>query len=829
MHQQSRRGRAGRTAVFAAAFLLVITGPGAAHASPAPAPSESAPAAGAEGPAAGAEPIKVGAGVAEPGVEITKEEPKAGKPFTQEEMEKAALDRAVDENQLSYRGSETVDPELEPGVGARAAVDLPTSPLPHDVNDCLNAEGANTNAGRVHNRFLYCVKRTVEVEYWEIDNKGVPIEEEGTSTIDFEVVAYGSHTGRIIRVFFRTIEDSAQYDWGFIDNRLKAPNQNLMVDVECRNNGLEDLRCQLSPGPEMHTFDEWNDGPDWNYWDITSAKPAAGEGQGDFAWLHEWRLSFESGPADEFRTVTPGYTVLRTIRCDSATYFSGQPEACVFYNVVPHLTYSTSDPGVDVVAEHVRDAQNTPNSTFPTVSPPRDKVIPGKYVGSADENPLHRISKYSTQYNDNRDHKNGACYGRGPHAALYAGLGLPTRPVTGEDCDEYPFRSTKEGAASPDWDFSVRALDRGKNRRAGSRLGGYYQADRILHDQDRFWVEIISGGGPFPTPGGAVVSAGPDVSGVEGSDIYLDGSGDAAEEDSLTWTIDGPCEFSDAHAAATFVTCADDGVFTATLTSDDGSDEAVSDDAAVTVGNAPPVLTLNGPDPWQLFRVGDTVTVDATFTDAGANDTHTCAIGWDDGTSDNYGASAGSCGRTHRFNRAGMFTLSVAVTDDDGASDSATVMIVVYDPAAGFVNANGSVASPAGSYADAAGVSGDGWFHLAARYYNNGTVPTGEARTWLNNTGFRFGTVGDASLEWLVVTPDNKIAAKGSGLIDGQRRGFVFYGYAAPDRFRMVVWDLDLGRYPGSVTTYDNQRGAGYDVDVAEPRSLTSGIVTIQK
>ncbi|MEU4689489.1 PKD domain-containing protein [Actinoplanes sp. NPDC023714] len=818
MHRQSRS----RIATIAAAFLLVVASPTPALADPPPAPSTGEPASESTGEPA-AESIKVGSGH---GAKVSKQEPAAGKPFTQEEMERNALERAVEEDQLSYRGSETVDPELQPRTGARAAaVDLPTTPLPNDVSDCLGASGANTVAGRVHNRFLYCVKRTVEVEYWEIDNKGVPIEEEGTSTIDVEVVAYGSHTGRTIRVFFRTVADSASYDWGFIDNRLKAPDQNLMVDVECRNNGLEDLRCGLSPGPEMHTFEEWDEGPDWNHWDITSAKPSASENPGDFAWMHEWRLSFESGPADEFRTVDPGYSALRTIRCDSATYFSGQPEACVFYNVVPHLTYSTSDPGVDVVAEHIKEAQDNPNNTFPLVSPVRDKVIPGKFVGDPDEQPLHRISKHSTQYNDNRDHKNGACYGRGPHAALYAGLGLPTRPVSGQDCDEYPFRSTKEGAASPDWDFSVRALDRGKNRRAGSRLGGYYQADRILHDRDRFWVEIISGGGPFPTPGGAVVDAGPDVSGVEGSQIYLDGSGDAAEEDSLTWTIDGPCSFADAHAATTYVTCADDGVFTATLTSDDGSDEAVSDDTTVTVGNAPPVLTLNGPDPWQLFKVGDTVTVDATFTDAGANDTHTCAIGWDDGTDDSYGASAGSCGRTHRFTRAGMFTLNVAVTDDDGASDSASVMIVVYDPAAGFVNANGSVPSPAGSYGAA---SGDGYFHLAARYYND-RVPTGEARAWLNDAGFRFGTVGDASLEWLVVTPDRRIAAKGTGLVDGRRHGFVFYGYDEPDRFRMVVWDLTTGSYPGSVTVYDNQRGAGYDVDVADPRALTSGIVTIQR
>lgn len=60
-----------------------------------------------------------------------------------------------------------------------------------------------------------------------------------------------------------------------------------------------------------------------------------------------------------------------------------------------------------------------------------------------------------------------------------------------QDCDEYPFAVTQEGAASPIWDFSVRAVDLTHNRRAGNYLMQYHQWDRILYGQnDNYYVHI---------------------------------------------------------------------------------------------------------------------------------------------------------------------------------------------------------------------------------------------------------------------------------------------------------------------------------------------------
>lgn len=59
----------------------------------------------------------------------------------------------------------------------------------------------------------------------------------------------------------------------------------------------------------------------------------------------------------------------------------------------------------------------------------------------------------------------------------------PGRPK-GKDCDEYPFKTTKQGAAYGNGAFSVRYITSGDNQMAGSRLATFYSADRILDDED---------------------------------------------------------------------------------------------------------------------------------------------------------------------------------------------------------------------------------------------------------------------------------------------------------------------------------------------------------
>ncbi|MGC9667642.1 NucA/NucB deoxyribonuclease domain-containing protein [Planosporangium sp. 12N6] len=151
------------------------------------------------------------------------------------------------------------------------------------------------------------------------------------------------------------------------------------------------------------------------------------------------------------------------IRCDSADYFAGRPKAYVMWDVVPHLQYrinNTDSTPTDVhaVAEHIKFAFEHPNDTYPRI-PGRDKRIPGRYVGNLDNNYLERVSYNSPDRLANSAEKDRACQRTAP----CQDTGLPQPPGPGEQCDEFPFASTKQGAASPDWDFSVRAVPTGNN------------------------------------------------------------------------------------------------------------------------------------------------------------------------------------------------------------------------------------------------------------------------------------------------------------------------------------------------------------------------------
>lgn len=344
-----------------------------------------------------------------------------------------------------------------------------------------------------------------------------------------------------------------------------------------------------------------------------------------------------------------------------------------------------------------------------------------------------------------------------------------------------------------------------------------------LHsDHDPLWADITvdlatpggggGGGGTDPVDFPPDVDAGPRGNAGEGQAAELRGSAtDRENQVIVSWSYapsggtdpGATCALSAPHAPRTSITCTDDGVYTATLTASDGVNPPVSDTTLVTIANAAPVLSLTGPAPWQPFRAGTPVPLAATFTDAGANDTHTCTVTWDDGTTDEYAPSQGSCARSHTFAEPGMYTVKIKVTDDDGASDTAEVMVIVYDPGAGFVTG--------------AGAFDGGRFHLNPKYgpHDEGPAP-GQGRV-------RAGLVDSGDLEWLVVTSRGTAAVKG---VSGEH-GFVAYATDDPDRFRLVVWRLSDGSYPAGEVVYDNREGASYDLDQAEPPASDHGSIKI--
>jgi hypothetical protein len=299
------------------------------------------------------------------------------------------------------------------------------------------------------------------------------------------------------------------------------------------------------------------------------------------------------------------------------------------------------------------------------------------------------------------------------------------------------------------------------------------------------------------------------------------------------------CSFGDPTAAYTTITCTDDGIFEVTLAADDGVNAPARDIAVVAVSNVAPVLDLTEPSAWQVYRAGETVSLAGSFTDPGTNDTHTCDVGWDDGGTDRFKAVDHACARTHVFPHAGTYTLDITVTDDDGASDSANVMVIVYDPDGGFATAGGWLDSPSGSYP--ADPTAGGRLYLTAHgKYKSDVLLDAMLRVRVAEAGLDIHT---DEVEWMVVTPDGKLAIKAAGETrDGRRLGMVFYGYdgcgdrvgeacqPGVDRMRVVVWDLADGAIPEVVpAVYDNRPGESFDVDEADPTSIGRGSVRIHQ
>jgi len=611
----------------------------------------------------------------------------------------------------------------------------------------------------------------------------------------------------------------------------------LKLNLECDGQGAP---CVHPSGEdeESRSIAEWKLNSDTTF--RFQSDPAYGQGRDKVSWFDFDIRSTASYPAANTVTDETGSS---GYRCDEATYLQGD-RGCVFDHgseLFPMLMDGFQN--YRKAALHIYDAMYLPQKTRP---PLEGKKVAGDPFADVRQ-PLHRIYEPydATIVRDNNNEAVRTCR---------EWWGLDYSQGGQFECDEYPFKSTYQGASQSGGHYSARVIDGSDNASGGAVLGAWYESQRILHD-DPFYVLLSfagsggggGGGGVVIPDSGPTVSAGEDIATVEGSPGTLRGAvHDFEATPSSRWTYrvtsgrDGmTCTFATPERPVSRITCNDEGTVEVTLTADDGINPPASDRATVTVRNAPPSVEITGPDPWQVFKAGAAVNLTAPFTDPGVLDTHTCSVVWDDGAAaDTYAAEAHTCNRRHTFAHAGMYTITVTVTDDAGAADTATTMIVVYDPEAGFVNADGAFDSAAGAWATQPGTSGSMNVHLAANYYHSDTV-TGTARAYLANTNLRLDA-GNKGVEWLVVTPDGKVAARGKATINGRPGyGFVYYGYdgcrtgragqcqPGDDRSRLVIWPLSSGDHPGNSPYYDNRPAAGYDVDVTEPQGITSGAVTI--
>nr|WP_238419663.1 choice-of-anchor L domain-containing protein [Streptomyces taklimakanensis] len=331
---------------------------------------------------------------------------------------------------------------------------------------------------------------------------------------------------------------------------------------------------------------------------------------------------------------------------------------------------------------------------------------------------------------------------------------------------------------------------------------------------------------PVNDPGGP-------YSGAEGSAVALDATASDVNGDPLThkWTYEpvsgvdtgAVCSFEDDSALETAITCTDDGEYRLTLTTDDGVNAPVSNTADLTVTNvAPAIGEVSTPvDP---VAVGTPLSLEAGYTDPGANDTHTASIDWGDGSMSEPTAAAGQVDASHTYTAAGIYTICLTVTDDDGASDEkcSPNYVVVYDPSAGFVTGGGWIDVPEGSYPADPSASGPGRFGFVSKYQKGATAPKGQTEFQFKTGSLNFHSM---SYDWLVVS-GNKAIYKGTGTVNGEDGyGFLVSVVDADksggdDTYRIKVWDAD-----SDTVVFDNQPGAADDT--AATTAISHGSIVI--
>ncbi len=251
-----------------------------------------------------------------------------------------------------------------------------------------------------------------------------------------------------------------------------------------------------------------------------------------------------------------------------------------------------------------------------------------------------------------------------------------------------------------------------------------------LSDEDVNTVDVLYG--EFNAAPVAVIS-GPTGDLLEGSELAFDASGstDADDDDDIltfAWLFgDGTCSVASPPLACTDDdpdhTYADNGTYSFEVTVSDGFDDG-TESGSVTIANVAPSVDA-GAD--ATLDEGDTFNQGGSFTDPGA-DTWTATVDYGEGAGDEALALAGkSFGlqNTYADNVGSPFTVSVAVTDDDGGVGSDDVAVTVnnvapsVDAGPDATVESGQTYDFSGSFSDP-GIEDDPWAWVIA--WGDGTA-----------------------------------------------------------------------------------------------------------
>ena len=236
---------------------------------------------------------------------------------------------------------------------------------------------------------------------------------------------------------------------------------------------------------------------------------------------------------------------------------------------------------------------------------------------------------------------------------------------------------------------------------------------------------------------------------------------------------------------------------------------------------APEVTITDVTPPALIYPVGTEVTILSEVLGEIAP-----TYDWDDGgvTTVGVNTSGPEYTSSHTFNSAGVYTVVVSV-EKNGFSDSDSVLLVVFDPDAGFLTAGGNIDIAAGAVVADPTASGKATFSLNSKYPDGAVVPEGHLQFQLNAADFKFES---ETQQWLVVV-GGLAQFTGTGTVNGTGNyGFLLTAYdgkivGGPDRLRLRAWDIDNG----NALVFDNVPGAPDDIDTANPQPIRAGSIVV--
>lgn len=325
---------------------------------------------------------------------------------------------------------------------------------------CASQDTALDESGWFRDRYSQCTRRTWIITVFA---NRVPV---GTVTSNITMLGFGSNGSREIRYVV------------YVENirKVGAPNlvlETLQIQVSFAGCDPSVVRCPVLTGRDA-TVTAWKLQDDW---EITFASPdVAGGGEQrvpQSLYLRLWAHS----PQPDFIFDPPFDSSTSRSRYDSASYV-GATRGAVFTDHQLVFTVDLRDPTQDESALHILDAQTRPDRTFPSWV---GKSVPGR------TEPLKRLYTPDGKAKEaNRTKSVALCeeiWGK------YDG--------NIQNCDEYPFASTYQGAATgaPEPDdlqrYSVRVIDAADNIHVGRDLleNQFYKGNRVL-DGDLFLVRV---------------------------------------------------------------------------------------------------------------------------------------------------------------------------------------------------------------------------------------------------------------------------------------------------------------------------------------------------